>query len=93
MVARNTSRGSRCREQPDSRGCHAFGVLDAVGDRQAVGFGELAFLGQAARDQLGAGAGDLVDQADGLDLDHVGQRKPHGRDDQRDIHEKAEAPH
>ena len=77
-------------EQPYSGRVQALRVLDAVGDRQTVQFGEFPLFREASGDQLRPFAGDLVDQADGFDLDQICQAQRHRHCDERNVHEQTE---
>ena len=83
------NRGSDQRKDPHAERVDACGIVDAVGDGQPVEDRELPFLLERPGDEGGALAGQLVDQADRVDLHQVGQRDRDRRDHQHTVHEGA----
>ena len=87
----NQDRHTHDQNQPAAGGADTLRVLDSRRCRQAVQFCRLCRICETSGDQPVTLAGELVDQADGLDLDDIGHRNAEGGDDQRHIHEQPEA--
>ena len=86
----NQDRHTHDQDQPAAGGADTLRVLDGRWRRQAIQFRRLGRVRKASGDQPVTLAGELVDQADGLNLDDIGQGDAEGGDDERHIHEQPE---
>ncbi|MEL7166939.1 MAG: hypothetical protein AAGL96_15830 [Pseudomonadota bacterium] len=67
------------------------GSLTVVGSGRPIEVGDFLFLLERVGNQAGAFAGDLVNEADGFNLDHVGQSNADPGQNEGDVRKHAEA--
>ena len=85
VAEENQDRDAHDQHKPSAGCADTLRILDRRRGRKAVKGGCLGGIGKAPRDQPVTLAGKLVDQADRLDLNHIGHRDAEGSDDQAEI--------